>query len=126
MRKKKGMPGYWTLLSVLALALAVFAAVSFAQEVRRRAALKEHVESLRREIAEREQKVEGLEQLTNFLKTSNYLERSAREKLNVRKPGETVVMVPSAPEVNSASDVRRPVRTNRPIPLQWWDLYFSP
>lgn len=120
----------WFTISFLAGIVVVFVGISFAQEVRRRIALQEHIQKLREEIHEREQRVADLRRLAEYLRTDAYQERAAREKLNYQRPGERVVVVPESGAVRGATNtVSARIDTERadtPIPRQWWELLFGP
>jgi cell division protein FtsB len=107
--------------------LVLFIGISFAQELRRRVILQQHVDRLQQEIHTREDRIANLRKLTEYLKTDAYRERAAREKLNYQRPGENVVVIP---ESGTALGVDAPAASEAesretPIPRQWWNLFFS-
>lgn len=105
--------------TLVAGAFLVLVGVSLAQEFRRQVLLEQHVRSLRREIEERESRLEKLRRGLAYLSTDAYAERAAREKLNYQKPGEKVIVVP---EVSAP----RPELTVTPTPvptLPPWKLW---
>lgn len=69
--------------------------------------------------------VEIVELLKRF-ETSGFLEREARLKLNLQKPGETVVVVERS--VAAASSTARvvPVRERYSNVERWWLYFFDP
>jgi len=106
-------------------AFLVLVGLSLVQEFRRRYLLEQHIRALRTDIEAREQHIEELRRLKEYLGTDAYVERVAREKLNYQKPGEQVVVVPEQP---------RPTPTATPAPLQttrtssareWFILFFG-
>lgn len=119
---------WWFLGAFVAGVVVLFIGISFAQEIRRRVELQQHVQKLQGEIHEREQRIASLKELTEYLRTDAYQERAAREKLNYQRPNERVIVIPdsgavlSAERENDAEPATRPV----PIPQQWWELLFGP
>lgn len=98
---------------------------------------------LDKEIAELNQEIERLEHKQgNFLSLidqyddSFYVEQQARLKMNLKKPGEEVVVVKlndvqtvsdeGAATVELGSDSENPAATMRTNPRRWWDYFFAP
>ncbi len=122
------IPTWTILLAFLAGIAAVFIGVSFAQEVRRRVALQQHVRQLEQDIQIREQRISSLQQFTEYLKTDAYQERAAREKLSYQRPGEHVIVVPEGGRVLEATaedHSKASPQFSVSIPRQWWDWYFG-
>lgn len=75
---------------VLAVGLLVFANWKMGQK---RADLLSQIDSLKQEIAELEKKNEDMKKGISQSTQEGYLEKEARERLNLKKPGEEVVVV---------------------------------
>ncbi|MEK7764654.1 MAG: hypothetical protein AAB368_00315 [bacterium] len=59
--------------------------------------------------------------------TSGFLEREARLKLNLQKPGETVVVVERSAAAAASSTARAvPVRERYSNVERWWLYFFDP
>lgn len=54
-----------------------------------------------------------------------FIEREARERLGLVKPGEVVVILPSKNEATSSSEVSDEAKAPRPIWQQWVSLFFG-
>ncbi len=89
-------------------------------------------QSIDTDIARLEAEAHALEarnlELVELLKrfeTSGFLEREARLKLNLQKPGETVVVVERQARTTStiAAGPRRETLSN---PERWWRYFFDP
>jgi cell division protein FtsB len=74
----------------------VIIAVSLAKEVIRKIEIQREISSLESEIADLEQHNTELTAMMAYFNSSTFQEKEARSKLNVVKPGETVVVLPSA------------------------------
>ena len=68
--------------------------------------------------------VELVELLKRF-ETSGFLEREARLKLNLQKPGETVVVVERGNAASSSVEIA-PRRTHIGNAERWWRYFFDP
>jgi len=55
--------------------------------------VRQEVNNLNQKIAETERELSELKELGDYFRSSAYLEREARLKLNYKKPGENVVFV---------------------------------
>ncbi len=73
-----------------------------------------------RELARQEAENQRLKQQLSEAQTLEFIERQAREKLGLVKPGEVVVLVPKT-EVGSEDQT-----TTKPLPnwQKWWKLFF--
>lgn len=69
--------------------------------------------------------VELVELLKRF-ETSGFLEREARLKLNLQKPGETVVVVERTATAATATARTVPHRVRRSNAERWWLYFFDP
>lgn len=61
-----------------------------------------------------------LSSLINYYSTPEFLEKEAREKLNLKKEGEVVVALPKLEDVNNVSS--QEIKSNF---KQWFDYFFS-
>jgi cell division protein FtsB len=64
-----------------------------------------------------------LSELIKYLNTTEYTEREAREKLNLKKDGEIVVGLPSDKETDG--QVAGTVTQNSPNPQKWFNYFFG-
>jgi len=87
-----------------------------------------------KELAERAQGLETQNQdilnLVDKLKTDDYLEEEARLKLGLKKPGESVAVVPEdapvyKPEVKSSPGVAPAQESEPSNPELWWKYFFG-
>lgn len=84
----------------------------------------------RREILVLEEKNQELKNLIAYLKTDSFKEREARRKLNYRKPGEKVLVVPNlaalTPEMTEGGGAAEtPELKELPNYLKWWRYFFN-
>ena len=77
-----------TLLGILAVGVIGFLAISSFKISQKRTKLTNQIESLRNQIQELEQRKIKLEAQISYQKSEEYLEEVARDKLNLKSPGE--------------------------------------
>src|SRR3989344_5329036 len=80
------------LITSIAGIVAVFILVSLAQEMNRRLQVQREVAKLQQEVHGLEKTIVEMENLNQYFDTDDFQERMAREKLNYRAAGETVVL----------------------------------
>lgn len=106
--------------------IVVFVAVSYGQELRRRVELQQHVSDLKKQITDNNQRIADLRSLMEYLKTDDYIERAAHEKLGYQSQGEHVAVVPNIGAVAGAQDTQtRGADVQVSVPKQWWNLFFA-
>jgi len=113
--------GGWVLIVYLFLAnlLAIFQVYRINHEIVR---LQQNILRLQAESQE-------LQNLIAYLKTDSFREREARRKLNYRKEGEKVLVIPNPvalmPEAVSGEKEALPSTQNLPTYLKWWYYLFE-
>ena len=81
---------------------------------------------LEKKIVDLKQQNKEFEDLIKYFSESEYIEKEAREKLNLAKLGEKVVVFPKD---SFASDVKNNQQDennkNEFLPLKWWNYFFG-
>lgn len=114
----------------LVACLAAFVAVAYAlfKETYKKKQIQEEVKKLRDQAISLEQGNQKLKGLIEYFQTQNFSEKEAREKLNVKKEGEKVVILRQQEEqrenikedgVNGQDQL---IVSN---PLKWWNYFFE-
>lgn len=86
--------------TLVALLILVYLAVSFGGQFSRLSSLQRDVNNIQQQVRELESKNSALRQELQLVKSDAYIEKTAREKLGLVKPGETrVVPVPPGTEL---------------------------
>lgn len=105
--------------------VAVFILVSLAQEMNRRLQVQREVAKLQQEVHVLEKTIVEMENLNQYFNTDDFQERMAREKLNYRAAGETVVLIT---EEKPAGEPREPEsqieEEEVSIAQRWWRVFF--
>jgi len=97
-KKRKNRKSYKTIFfssifGLLILAIIAFLVISNWKINERRQEMSAKIESLKKEIQQREEKNSQLKLGTSQSQSQDYLEKVARENLDLKKPGEEVVVV---------------------------------
>ncbi|MBI4592116.1 septum formation initiator family protein [Candidatus Uhrbacteria bacterium] len=129
----------WRLLLVINLLVVVFLGVSLSREIIRTRAIGAEIELLQAQADELSARNIDLSELKTAMQTESYIEREARLKLGLKKPGETVVVIgedePASENgeeqgMGNASDPLGLVldnQTTTPVanPTRWWYYFFD-
>jgi len=123
LRSQVGLIGGSILLVYLLLAniLAIFQVYRIDREI----------VALRQKAAELEVKNQDLQNLIAYLKTDSFKEKEARRKLNYRKEGEKVLVLPNpvalSPETQEGEEATSSEDrvTSLPTYLKWWYYFFE-
>lgn len=107
----------------------VFALVAWglSGEFMRNREMQQEIDKLRNEATDLETKNTALEETSARASSQGVLEHEARTKLNLRKPGEEVVVVRPGPGEPAADEA--PARVDRETepasnPARWWHYFF--
>ncbi len=120
--------------AILILAVLV---VNLGRESYRKYQLTKEINKLESEINQLEGKNKQLADMMEYFKDESYLEKEARLKLNLKKPGEKVVIVSphkeEIPENESAEKRLEQARKQEingegdlPNHWKWWEYFFTP
>ena len=93
--KFKKILGSRSLLFILVLS-AIWLTLISVKTLYRKYQLDNEISSLKKEIAKIDRKDQELTQLMSFFNNQDFLEKEAKEKLNLKREGENVAMVPEA------------------------------
>lgn len=96
------------------------------QELNKRYLINKEVRKLEADISQFESKNEELLKLLNYLKTTEYQERQARQLLKLQKPGEFAVALPLQPEETEDKTSQKTKEGNFSNLKQWWNYFFGP
>lgn len=122
--KTSGLLARPTLTIVLALAV-VLLGLSFGKEALRQYAVSKEIAALEQQVEDVEQQQMDLSVLTSYLQSEAYLEREARLKLGLLKPGEQEVIVGDIPS-GIPELAERPPYADISVPRRWMVYLFDP
>ncbi len=127
MTKKKF--SFVVIFFIAGIVLAIFISSSAVREAYRSRKIEKEVEGLRQEAKRIQNENEQLTERIAYFETPEFQEKIAKEKLNLQKPDETVVVVKQgvkkeeavAGETIAVEDQQREV----PNYLKWWNFFFK-
>lgn len=116
--------------------LLIFISVALGKAVYKRYQIQKEIALIQAEIQKAEGKNKELARLLEYLDTSSFQEKMARQKLNLKREGENVVVIPvkkKGEEVilgeNNQNNNNEPLaetKTNKfENPKKWWYYFFS-
>ena len=115
-------------LVIILLVLIGFSGYHFFQTKYKQKEINQEVIDLQNQIDEFEKKNKNLEQLSDYLKTDESKELKAKQKLNLIKKGEKVVIVKKnevEKTVRTEDDIKPEVEIDRPNYYWWWHYFFG-
>jgi len=124
----KKLLGSKVFLFFITLAL-IGLAINLGRESYRKYQLTKEINQLKSEIGRLEGKNQQLADLMEYFQEGSYLEKEARLKLNLKKPGEKVVVIsqPAAAEVDKriVAEAEGEVSNETTNFWKWWEHFFQ-
>jgi cell division protein FtsB len=84
--------------------------------------ISQNIEDLDQEIIKLEKQNMEISDLINYFSSQNFIEKEARQKLNLTHPGEKVVIVP---EKQNISQNKKTNNTSEKKYIKWWNFFFN-
>lgn len=114
---------------VAGIALAVFISSSAIREAYRSQSIEKEVEKLKQEAQRIQNENKELSERIAYFQTTDFQEKVAKEKLNLQKPDENVVVVKSNTAQEEANtnieNTSGDSEDNTPNYRKWWNLFFK-
>jgi cell division protein FtsB len=113
---------------VFEVLIVLFLAFSVTKEIVRRKDVQSEIGRLDQQIGQLEQQNIRLADVLKEMTTDNYAEKEARRKLDLQKPGETVILLPQADQnqllvTESANNATAEKKSTNPE--KWWAFFFG-
>lgn len=96
-------------------------------EIYRQNEIDQEIQALQDEINKLEQDNNNLQDLISYFQTDEFKEKEAKDKLNLVKKGEKVILIKER-EVKRDKEVEKEkpeILVNRPNYYYWWHYFFS-
>jgi len=108
----------------------IYLGISTVKETYKRYELKKEIGKLKQKIANLEEKNNQMEELIDYFNQDSFLEKQARIKLNLKKSGEKVMVVPEKPKEKKQEAIRvfdKKEQQIAPEPnwKEWWNYFFN-
>jgi cell division protein FtsB len=123
-----------SLISILAVAMGVPAIIYVAyravQEGKRNKEINDEIRIMQEEAERIRRDNKDLRSKISYFETPDYQEKVAKEKLNLQKEGEQVVIIKPSPSAGTREDAFGLESTevsgdSRPNYRKWWDYFFK-
>ncbi len=116
---------------ILEIAILIYFAFNVGQEMLKRRGIEAQITRLESEIGKLANDKNDINSLLSYVQTDAFVEQEAREKLNLAKDGESLVLLPNAdnpdalvnnPESDSEPDGGGRAKSNL---TKWWQYFFE-
>ena len=113
------------------LAVLVLIGISLGKEVYRKRQIQKEIEGLQSQISQMGQQNGDMENLISYLSSTDFQEKQAREKLNLQKSDEKMIVLrkdvvqPDSQPPNTAVNPQAPPEDNSPNWQKWWKYFFA-
>ncbi len=106
--------------------LIIIIGIGITKEIVRRVSLRNEINTLQKQITSLQAQNKSLGDYVASINTDSFQEREARKRLNLQKPGETLLIVPQ--DTTHATDVTVATSssTSTSNPQRWWTYFFRP
>ena len=128
-KKKKG--GFankifsFKLFILISVLVVIFLGTNLGKEFYRKYRIQKEIDSLKEDINSLEENNYKLSQLIEYCKTNEYKEAQARERFNLGKEGESlVVMIESS---DGDNEIEKKINDSKKLPnyRKWWNYFFA-
>ena len=109
----------------------MYIGVSLGKETYRKRQIQKEIDGLQAQIGDLKQENSEMENLTNYLSSREFQEKEAREKLNLQKSDEKMIVLRKdviQPEENTAENesyTQTSTEDNSPNWQKWWKFFFE-
>lgn len=113
------------LFLVVALLIVIFVAFGYARAYYQNYRVKQEITALQEQVRGLEHKKLESMDILKYVTSDQYVEEKARSELNLKKPGEKVVVFNTLVETTTNTAIKPPVEKDLlNNPIKWW-YYFS-
>ena len=113
------------------LVVLVLIGISLGKEVYRKRQIQKEIDGLQAQISQMGQQNGDMENLISYLSSTDFQEKQAREKLNLQKSDEKMIVLrkdvvqPDSQPQNTAVNPQAPPEDNSPNWQKWWKYFFA-
>jgi len=106
----------------------IFLLIGTTKEVIRRISLRQEISILEKQIAELESQNRSLGEYVASINTESFQEKEARKRLNLQKPGESLLIIPETKTLSNEvpdNTILNTTAKGKSNPIRWWQYFFS-
>ncbi|MEA1936594.1 MAG: septum formation initiator family protein [Patescibacteria group bacterium] len=127
-RKKSGLASKvfsFKLFILVSVLVVIFLGTNLGREFYRKYQIQKEIDSLKGDINSLEENNYKLSQLVEYCKTSEYKETQARERFNLGKEGENLVVMIEAGDSDNEIEEKADNSKELPNYKRWWNYFFA-
>ena len=129
-KKKKNMAGKifsFKLFILVSVLVVIFFGTNLGRAFYREYQIQKEINSLKGDIDSLERSTYKLSQLIDYCETKEYKEAQARERFNLGKEGENLVVMIEPDNSDSEIEIREKANGSEDLPnyRKWWDYFFA-
>lgn len=104
----------------------IFSVIAFSREFYRSFTVSQQINNLENKIKELKKENNKLSQMENYLQSEDFLQKEARIKLNLTKPGEKLIIVKTPEQtLNEKNEGQKLPVEKKPNIKLWWEYFFE-
>lgn len=111
-------------LAIVGLVFLLLIILPLAKTYTQRRLVEQEIEGVQREISEFESSNKELKEMITYLESDQSLEEQARLNLNLKKPGEKVIVIDYSKNATNTEDINKTTAPGNNFE-KWWDYFFS-
>lgn len=111
-------------LAIVGLILLLLIILPLARTYSQKRVIENEISGVQQEIAQFEKDNQELKEMLSYLQSDQSLEAQARMNLNLKKPGETVVVIENQEEIKNSDDVQDNEEEISNL-KKWFNYFFS-
>jgi cell division protein FtsB len=113
-------------ITIIGILIIIYAAYGLAKITWQNYQVNQRISSLEENLKKIDEDNFELSNKIAYYKTNAYKERQAREKLNLQKPGEVVIVIPNTPQPeDKKGQSQKETKPQKSKPENWRDYFFS-
>lgn len=127
---KKTNPIVAKAIIVAGFIILILIIISVAKETYKKIQIQREISDLQAQAEKITRDNSQIQDKISYLGSNNYMEKEARDKLNLQSPGENVVVISQNAAANTADKITDQVTQPQnapegPIYKKWWDYFFK-
>lgn len=114
--------------TLIFISIIIWGLYVFGRAVYKNYAIQNQINQLEKQIVDLANQNDALTNLLRYFKTNSFIEREARSKFGLKKPGEVVIAVPSDEQLKYTIDKSQEQKSEeQPIPVyqKWWNIFLK-
>lgn len=111
-------------LAIVGLVFLLLIVLPLAQTYTQKRLVEKEIDGVKKEISDFESTNQDLKEMISYLQSDQSLEDQARLNLNLKKPGETVIVI-EAPKGSTTTDDINKTTASETNFTKWWHYFFD-